>query len=126
MALLRAAGGTPGAREFASLLEACKRSNRAARAARILHVEMAAAGVAPDARAWNALLGAYGRNGDIDGAYATWQVRANFPHLHLLSIPPRAAPVAALPTGPSQSTVHTLGQCLCRKWTITEHLGHFG
>lgn len=77
MALLQVAGGQPGTREYAALLEACKRSNRAAHAAHILHTVMPAAGVLPDVRAWNALLGAYGRNGDIDGAYATWQVRLN-------------------------------------------------
>eukprot|EP00892_Ulva_mutabilis_P001450 jgi/Ulvmu1/11305/UM074_0020.1 len=71
--LLRRAGHAATAKEYTSLIEACKRSNRAARAAHVLYTEMPAAGLLPDSLTWNALLGTYGRNGDIDGAYATWQ-----------------------------------------------------
>lgn len=87
LARLRSAGHDATVKEFTSLLEACKRSNQAARAAHILHSEMPSAGIRPDSHAWNALLGAYGRNGDIDGAYATWQVRRSrhLPNRHNFS-----------------------------------------
>lgn len=64
-----------GERAYSALVEACKRRGRPELAAWYVHEDMPAAGVEPDTAIWNALLGAYGRNGHIDGAYATWQVR---------------------------------------------------
>lgn len=66
----------PGLREYTSLMDACKRAAQPALAAHVMHHVLPEQGLVPDTQAWNALLGAYGRNGDMDSAYATWQVCA--------------------------------------------------
>jgi pentatricopeptide repeat protein len=72
---MQSAGFEPTVRTFNSLLEACKRCAHPELAHSYLHEVMPAVGVQPDSISWNSLLGAYGRAGHIDGAYATWQVR---------------------------------------------------
>jgi hypothetical protein len=64
----------PGVREYTSLMDACKRAAQPDLAAHVMYQVLPTAGLVPDSQAWNALLGAYGRNGDMDNAYATWQV----------------------------------------------------
>lgn len=64
----------PGLREYTSLMDACKRAAQPTLAAHVMHHVLPEQGLVPDTQAWNALLGAYGRNGDMDSAYATWQV----------------------------------------------------
>jgi pentatricopeptide repeat protein len=71
---MQAVGWQPGLREYTSLMDACKRAAQPALAAHVIYHTMPAAGIVPDSQAWNALLGAYGRNGDMDNAYSTWQV----------------------------------------------------
>lgn len=72
---MEACGMRPGVREYTSLLDACKRAAQPGLAAHVMYHTLPAANLVPDTQAWNALLGAYGRNGDMDSAYATWQVR---------------------------------------------------
>jgi Pentatricopeptide repeat domain len=83
LADMHAAGMQPGLREHTALLDACKRAAQPALAARVMYHTLPELGIEPDAQAWNALLGAFGRNGDMDSAYATWQVCAR---LHLLDV----------------------------------------
>ena len=71
---MKVMGYTPDVRTFNSLLEACKRSRRTQYAEYIVTELMPASGVTPDTQTWNTLLGAFGRNGDMDGAYRIWQV----------------------------------------------------
>lgn len=68
-------GIAPTVRNFTSLLEVAKRTARTQYAELLVREVMPAARISPDTQAWNTLLGAFGRNGDIDGAYRVWQAR---------------------------------------------------
>jgi hypothetical protein len=56
------------------LMEAAKRTGKPELAHWYFYEVMPAVGLEPDIVSWNTLLGAFGRNGHIDGAYDTWQV----------------------------------------------------
>jgi pentatricopeptide repeat protein len=61
-------------RAINGLMKAAKRCGKPELAHWYFHKVMPAMGIEADVVAWNTLLGAYGRNGHIDGAYDAWQV----------------------------------------------------
>ena len=98
---MEASGMRPGVREYTSLLGACKRAAQPALATHVMYHTLPEAGLAADTQAWNALLGAHGRNGDMDNAYATWQVRT---HTCMVENS-RSMLLCTRTEGPSESTV---------------------
>ncbi|KAI7835332.1 hypothetical protein COHA_010767 [Chlorella ohadii] len=67
-----AAGAAPNSWTFSMLVSACGRGRQPARASEVVERLMPQAGVAPSLTVWNSLLGAYGRAGSVDAAYAAW------------------------------------------------------
>ncbi|PRW51133.1 Glutathione S-transferase theta-2B [Chlorella sorokiniana] len=67
-----AAGAAPNSWTFSMLVSACGRARQPGRASEVVERLMPQAGVAPSLTVWNSLLGAYGRAGSVDAAYAAW------------------------------------------------------